>query len=131
MADVLIVDDNADIRNLLALILHAAGHEVRKASNGREGLDLVAEQAPDIALVDVEMPVLNGPEMAHGLFLRDCGDENIPIVLISGVVGLPQVASVVGTPYFLAKPFSPESLLRLIDRAVQEHIGPRPLLEAQ
>jgi CheY-like chemotaxis protein len=128
MADVLIVDDNADIRDLLAAILQAAGHKVREASNGREGLDLVAERPPDLALLDVEMPVLNGPEMAHGLFLRNFGDEKIPIILLSGIVGLQEVAEVVGTPYFLAKPYSPEALLRLVDWALREHIPPRPKL---
>src|SRR5262245_19991897 len=102
MADVLIVDDNADLRELLAIILESAGHQVRRAGNGREGLDLVRERPPDITLLDVEMPVLNGPEMAYGLFLRNQGDEKIPIVLVSGIVGLSEVARVVGTPYFLA-----------------------------
>ena len=128
MADVLIVDDNADIRDLLAAILQVDGHQVREASNGREGLDFVAARPPDLILLDVEMPVLNGPEMAQGLFLRDFGDEKIPIILLSGIVGLQEVAEVIGTPYFLAKPYSPEALLRMVDWALREHIPPRPKL---
>jgi CheY-like chemotaxis protein len=128
MADVLIVDDNADLRDLLAAILESAGHKVRKAGNGRQGMDLVAERTPDLALLDVEMPVLNGPEMAYGLFLRDQGDERIPIVLLSGIVGLS--AKVVGTPYFLTKPYSPEALLGIVNRALREHVSPSPQLEA-
>jgi CheY-like chemotaxis protein len=131
MADLLIVEDNADIRCLLSVILQAAGHDVREAANGREGLDLVANRAPDVALVDVEMPILNGPEMAYGLYLRNSGDEKIPLILLSGVVNLPKVAQTVGTPYFLTKPYSPEALLKLVDRAIREHIRPRPRLEAR
>ena len=130
MADVLIVDDNADLRDLLAGLLESAGHKVRKAGNGRQGMDLVSQRTPDLALLDVEMPVLNGPEMAYGLFLRDHGDERIPIILLSGIVGLSEVAKVVGTPYFLTKPYSPEALLGIVNRALTEHISPSPRLEA-
>jgi CheY-like chemotaxis protein len=130
MADVVIVDDNTDIRELSAAILQMAGHEVREARDGREGLSLVAEHAPDVALVDVEMPVLTGSEMTYGLFLRNRGDETIPIVLLSGVVGLSEVADFVGTPYFLTKPYSPDALLQMVDRALQEHVSPRPRREA-
>jgi CheY-like chemotaxis protein len=131
MAEMLIVDDNEDIRGLLAVILESAGHQVREASDGREGLDRVAEQRPDLILLDVEMPILTGPEMAYGLFLRNRGDEMIPIVLLSGIVGLSTVAATVGTPYFLPKPYDPERLLRLIDRALHDRTPPRPLLEAR
>jgi CheY-like chemotaxis protein len=128
MADVLIVDDNSDLRSLLAAIVSMAGHNVREASDGRGGLDAVTERSPDLVLLDVEMPVLNGPEMAYELFLRDLGNEKIPLVLLSGVVGLVEVATIVGTPYFLAKPYSPEAVLEIVDRALKERTAPRPRL---
>ncbi len=131
MADVLIVDDSPDLRALLGTIVETAGHEVREASDGRKGLDAVRRRSPDLVLLDVEMPVLSGPEMAYELFLRDCGDENIPVVLLSGVVGLGEVAARAGTPYFLAKPYSPEALLQMVDRALKERIPPRPEREAR
>jgi CheY-like chemotaxis protein len=126
MADVLIVEDNPDLASLLVEILRAAGHEARAARNGREGLDRVAERAPSLVLLDVEMPVMTGPEMAYGLFLRNCGDEKIPVILLSGVVGLPLIAARVGTPYFLAKPFTVESILQVVERALQDRVPPRP-----
>lgn len=130
MADVLIVDDSSDLRTLLAVFMGMAGHAVREACDGRQGLDAIAERSPDLVLLDVEMPVLTGPEMAYQLFLRDCGDENIPVVLISGVVGLHEVAAMVGTPYFLKKPYSVEALNEIVDRALKEQIPPRPKLAA-
>jgi CheY-like chemotaxis protein len=126
MADILIVDDSSDLRTLLVLIVETAGHRFREASNGREGLEAVTRCTPDLVLLDVEMPVLSGPEMACELFLRDCGAENIPVVLISGAVGLPEIAGMVGTPYFLRKPYSAEALLKMIDLALKEKIAPRP-----
>jgi CheY-like chemotaxis protein len=104
---------------------------VREARNGLEGMNRVAERIPDVTLLDVEMPILTGPEMAYGLFLRDCGDEMIPIVLLSGVVGLTDVAEAVGTPYFLSKPYSQELLLQLVDQALRERIPPQPKVEAK
>jgi CheY-like chemotaxis protein len=130
MAHLVIVDDDADLRDLLGTILQAHGHAVREAQNGQEGLELVADQTPDLLLVDVEMPVLDGPGMAYGLLFRDWGDENIPIVLLSGMVGLPQLADSLGTPYFLAKPYSLDALVRLVNRALHERVPPRPRLEA-
>jgi CheY-like chemotaxis protein len=129
MANILIVDDNPDIASLLAEIVLAAGHEARVANNGRQGLECVAERAPDLVLLDVEMPILTGPEMAYGLFLRDCGDEKIPVILLSGAVGLPLIAARVGTPYFLAKPYSPDKILQLVERALRERVPPRPRRE--
>jgi DNA-binding response OmpR family regulator len=125
MANMLVVDDNGDIRDLLALILQLAGHEVRLACDGRDGLGKVKEQTPDLILLDVEMPVLNGPEMAYTLFLRNAGDEKIPIILLSGAVGLPSLAADIGTPYFLPKPYDPEKLIGLVNAALRERIPPR------
>jgi CheY-like chemotaxis protein len=130
MADILIVDDSSDIRSLIGAIVETAGHQVREAGDGRRGLEVVAERAPDLVLLDVEMPVLNGPEMAYQLFLRNRGDEKIPLILQSGIVGLVEIADMVGTPYFLQKPYSPEALLEMVDLALQEQIAPRPRLGA-
>jgi CheY-like chemotaxis protein len=126
MADILIVEDNPDLAVLLAAILHSAGHETRDARNGREGLDRVAERAPAVVLLNIEMPVLNGAEMAYELFLRDCGDEDIPVILVSGIVGLPDIAARMGTPYSLAKPYTTEGVLEIVERALREQIPPRP-----
>jgi CheY-like chemotaxis protein len=130
MADLLIVDDDLDVADLLAEVLQTKGHACRVARNGREGLELVATEAPDLVLLDVEMPVLDGPEMVYELFLRDRGEENIPVILTSGIVGLPRVAARVGTPYFVAKPYTVDSVLLVVARALEERIPPRPAREA-
>lgn len=102
------------------------GHDVRFARNGQEGLARVTETLPDLLLCDVEMPVLNGPDMAYRMFVRDAGQEKIPIILSSGARDLHDIAARVGTPYFLAKPFSVESLRALMARALTEQTPPRP-----
>lgn len=125
MANVLIVEDDKDIADLLGELLADAGHRVRIARHGEEGLSELARGVPDVVLLDVEMPVLNGPEMAYQMFVHDCGLEAVPIVLLSGVVNLRSVAARVGTPYFLAKPYSPDAVLALCEKALLERKPPK------
>jgi DNA-binding NtrC family response regulator len=126
MASLLIVDDDPDLAELVENALVHEGHDCRLAQDGREGLALVEARWPDLVLLDVEMPILDGPDMAQAMFLRNCGTENIPVVLISGIIGLPAIAARVGTPYFLAKPYSLSALSRLVTRALAERIPPHP-----
>jgi CheY-like chemotaxis protein len=126
MADLLIVDDDQDVAELLSDVLSARGHRVRIAQNGEEGLRELGSQVPDAVLLDIEMPVLDGPGMAYQMFVRDCGLEAIPIVLLSGAVGLERVAARVGTPYFLGKPYSLDAVLALCNKAVAERTPPTP-----
>lgn len=126
MADVVLVDDDEDVAWILEQLLEDAGHTVRVAHNGDEGLLLLQERLPDLAILDVEMPRLDGPSMAYRMFVHNCGLENIPIVLISGVFDLPRVAARVGTPYFSAKPFDMTAMMSLIASALIERQLPRP-----
>ena len=97
MADLLIVDDDADMLELLADFLRGEGHDVRVAHDGAEGFQLIRNKTPDLVLLDVEMPIVTGPEMAHELFVHNVGLELIPLVLSSGILSLHQVAATVGT----------------------------------
>src|SRR5262245_54279004 len=122
MAEVLVVDDDQDIVEALVDVLECEGYAVRTARDGVEGLECLKSRPFDLILLDVEMPRLNGPDMAYRMFVRDAGDEEIPIVLLSANLNLARVAASVGTPYFLAKPYSVDSLLALMARALSEHI---------
>lgn len=128
MAEILIVDDDFDIADVTAEVLALDGHAVRVARNGEEGLAELAKKFPDLIVLDVEMPVLTGPEMATRMLVIDSGREKIPIVLSSGVRELPDVAAKVGTPYFIAKPFNLSGLRTLVTRAASERTPPRPRL---
>lgn len=124
MADLLLVDDDRDVTEVLAEFLEAEGHHVRVASNGKEGLKLLHEHLPDLVLLDVEMPVLDGPRMAYRMFVEDAGRERVPILFLSGVSDLHRVAARVGTRYYLTKPFTLEALLKALDRALHERAAP-------
>jgi X-X-X-Leu-X-X-Gly heptad repeat protein len=129
MAELVVVDDDADVADSLADILRDEGHVVRIAHDGKQGLALLSERLPDAVLLDVEMPVLTGPQMAIRMFLDDCGEEEIPVVLLSGVRDLVAIAARVNTPYFLSKPFAVDEMLRLLGRALLERVPPHPQLD--
>jgi DNA-binding NtrC family response regulator len=124
LADLLIIDDDPDGAEALADLMRAEGHRVRVGFNGQEGLRLARERLPDAVLLDVEMPILGGPGMAYQMFVRDMGLETVPVVLLSGVPNLKEVAAAVGTPYFLAKPYRYEQLVALLERTFAEGLAP-------
>lgn len=126
MADVLIVDDNEDIAECLKMLLTLEGHRVRLASNGEQGLLALDAGLPDLVILDVDMPLLDGPGMAYRMLIEDFGRESIPIILSSAEPRLSDIAARVGTLYYLEKPFDPAALIRLVTRALEERGAPRP-----
>jgi CheY-like chemotaxis protein len=124
--ELLVIDDDPDMRDLLAYILAGLGHVVRTAENGASGLALLERDAPDLLVMDVDMPVLDGRDTAREIRLRNHGLERIPIVLISGTMDLALVASEVGTPYFLTKPCDLSEVVEVVERALRERILPAP-----
>jgi two-component system cell cycle response regulator DivK len=125
MADVLIIDDDPDNAQALAEILRANGHQVRIGYDGREGLRLASERMPELALLDVEMPKLDGPGLAYEMYVHDMGLEDIPVAFLSAVTNLPEVARAAGTTYYLSKPFRYPQLMALVNRALRERTPPR------
>ncbi len=104
MAKILVVDDNSLVVRTSVRILVSAGYEVVTAMNGADGLlALDAASLPDCIVLDVDMPRLTGPEMAREMVKHDHGQEDIPILLVSGRPDLATIADQVGTPYFLSK----------------------------
>jgi CheY-like chemotaxis protein len=67
---ILLVDDCADAAEALGTLLELEGHEVKRATNGADALSIVETFAPDVALIDISMPGMNGPELAQLLRLR-------------------------------------------------------------
>lgn len=124
--NIIIVDDDLDIPDILAEILASLGHRVRVAHDGREGLEMLHEGLPDALILDVEMPKLTGPEMVYRMAVEDMGMQNIPVVLVSGIVGLTDIARRVGTPYFIEKPFDLDRLVAILQNALAEKRPPVP-----
>jgi len=106
-AIVLVVDDDPDVLNMLAVTLLSANYTVLRACDGAEALAIVERERPDLILSDVNMPKLSGVELAAQLRTREDGYDP-PILLISGLEppALPE------RTVFLPKPFLPDRLLR-------------------
>jgi CheY-like chemotaxis protein len=118
LAHILIVEDDLEIADAVADLLLSAGHLVRVAGNGLEGLRKVTEEPPDLILLDVQMPVLDGPGMASALAAQREGQPPIPIVLISAGGDVRKVADRIGTAHFLRKPFSFDQIIGLVNLAL-------------
>ena len=118
MANILIVEDDLEIAESVAEVLTPAGHATRTACNGVEGLRMVAERLPDLILLDVEMPILDGPGMAEALALKRTDLPRIPIVIVSAARNIHKIAGWVGTPHYLKKPFSADQMIEVVDLAL-------------
>ncbi len=108
---VLVADDDADIRNLVAFRLEQAGYTVAKASDGEEALRMAREERPDICVLDVRMPKLNGFEVIERL--RETEEaRSTPVVLLTATVQDKDVARgfEVGADDYVRKPFDPREL---------------------
>lgn len=126
MASILIVDDDVDVSELAQQLLELRGHEVRLATDGAQGIAELTTDLADVVLLDIEMPVLDGPGMAHEMSVRDRGMEQIPIVVCSGAASSLAIAREIGTPYVLEKPYGFEKLCRVVNKALSEGLAPQP-----
>jgi DNA-binding NtrC family response regulator len=125
VAHLLLVDDDHDLLEAFGELLRGEGHEVRTASTGEEGLEVLrAAPLPDAVVLDVDMPVLGRPGMAHEMLLHNVGEQHIPIVLVSARHDVKEIAGRMGTPYFLAKTDGFDALLKQLDRALRERTAP-------
>jgi two-component system, chemotaxis family, chemotaxis protein CheY len=113
---VLVVDDDPDIRELLFTALEDEGFEVVPAGNGQEALAIIRTFRPDVIVLDLMMPVMDGWQFAHELRARDEGDEDIPLVLLSAARDLKTHAKALAAADIIEKPFDLSELLPKIAR---------------
>jgi CheY-like chemotaxis protein len=112
MAKILIADDEQDIRDLLTFTLRFAGHEVIVASNGEEAFKLAQQEKPELALLDVRMPRMNGYEACRHI-KADPALKHIPVMFVSawGQDSEIKMGLDAGAAGYLIKPFEPNMLI--------------------
>ncbi|MBI1362836.1 MAG: response regulator [Proteobacteria bacterium] len=117
--EILIVDDETDIRTSLSGLLEDEGYTTRQAASGQEALDMVGEKQPDLVLLDIWMEGMDGLECLSRLKRRA---PDLPVVMISGhgTIETAVQATLKGAYDFIEKPPSVERLLLTIDRAIRE-----------
>ena len=116
---VLLVDDYQDARQMYAAYLEYSGFAVLQAANGIEALQQAVESSPDIILMDLSLPVMDGWEATRQL-KADPRTAGIPVVALTGhtLKGASDVARQVGCDSFLIKPCLPEDLVKEIRRVL-------------
>jgi CheY-like chemotaxis protein len=120
VAKILVIDDEPEMRRVIARILNGAGHIVHEADNGRDGIGLFRQVHPALVITDIVMPDMEGIEI-----IRELQKEApaIPILAISG--GSPPVylraATGLGATAALAKPFSTEALLTAVGNLLSKN----------
>ena len=114
---VLLVDDYPDAREMYTEYLEFSGFDVVQAANGMEALERAAEATPDIILMDLSLPVMDGWEATRRL-KADARTASIPVVALTGhaLAGISEGAKRAGCDAFVTKPCLPEDLVREIRR---------------
>jgi two-component system KDP operon response regulator KdpE len=116
---VLVVDDEPQIRRALAINLRARGYEVDLAEDGRAALELAARSHPDVVILDLGLPELDGVEVIRGLR----GWSRVPIVVLSvrDAEGDKVAALDAGADDYVTKPFGMDELLARLRAALRRH----------
>jgi CheY-like chemotaxis protein len=110
---ILVVDDDPDLREFLRLMLTSMGFEVTSAANGQEALDDMKGHDPDLILLDMKMPVMNGWEFCRALEGRD---THPPIVVLTAAPDPAGRAAEVHADGWLGKPFECADLEAIVRR---------------
>ena len=111
-AIILVADDEQDIRELVAYRLSRAGYTIIEARDGQEAFELAVDQSPDMAVLDVMMPRLNGFDLTDRL-RHNPATQRLPILLMSASVQEADISRgfAAGADGYLTKPFTPDQLL--------------------
>ena len=118
-ATILLAEDHGDSREALSALLEAFGYEVVPAVNGREAVDLARASDPDLILMDIMMPELDGFEATRRI--RDFPEtSHIPIITLTAMDGARSLALDAGADDFLPKPVDSGSLLQKVRTYLSE-----------
>jgi putative two-component system response regulator len=116
---VLVVDDEAGVRNLLQRTLEDAGYSVVTAASGQEALDEMSEMNIEVALLDIKMPGMSGLEVLQQVTIN-CPDTCVIMVTAIGDAQTAVEAMKLGAYDYITKPFNPADVVPTIQRALQQ-----------
>jgi CheY-like chemotaxis protein len=122
---VLLVDDYSDAREMYTEYLEFSGFDVVGAANGMEALERARDQVPDIVLMDLSLPVMDGWEATRRL-KADQRTAGIPVVALTGhaLAAVSEEAKQAGCDAFVTKPCLPEDLVKQIRRMLGQPVAP-------
>ena len=117
---ILVIEDTEDNRQIIRDLLTSAGYDIVEAVTGEEGVAMAAKHRPDLILMDMQLPVLDGYEATRRI-KADPDLKSIPIIVVTSYAlsGDEKKARLAGCDAYVAKPFSPRQLLAI----VREFVG--------
>jgi CheY-like chemotaxis protein len=115
---VLVVEDDASIREVISDVLHERGFRVIAAANGSDALQHLDLERPNVMILDLLMPVMHGWAFMES-YLEKTGGAPIPIVVVSVNPALPRSYERFGVRYVVAKPFDVQDLLDAVEQACE------------
>jgi two-component system, cell cycle response regulator DivK len=112
---ILVVEDQEDSRQIMRDLLMTTDYEVTEAENGEEALAAVAKERPDLILMDIQLPIMDGYEATRRI-KADPSLSSIPIIAVTSFAlsGYEEEARAAGCDDFVPKPYSPRQLLAKI-----------------
>ncbi|MBX3261273.1 MAG: response regulator [Labilithrix sp.] len=123
MTTILAIEDDADLRELLRFVLEERGYAVATAENGREALECVLQQMPDLILLDIRMPIMSGADFAAEYRTRYEQSSRAPLIVMTAAEHAARRSTEIGASDFLRKPFSTDELITLVERHAQARLS--------
>jgi twitching motility two-component system response regulator PilG len=113
---ILVVDDSPTVRKLIAGKLEKSGHDVICATDGVEAIERLREVVPDLVLLDITMPRMDGYQVCK-MIRSNSTTQNVPVVMISGKDGFFDKVRgrMAGTTGYITKPFGPDTLMKAVE----------------
>jgi len=120
---IIVVEDDADLAEVITLRLRNAGYDVQHCADGEVAINEVKNQKPDLMILDVFLPVVDGFSVLRGIkehLSKVEGSEDLPVIIITGRGALMKdMFKLEGVREFIQKPFEAEQLVEM----VKQHIG--------
>ncbi len=112
---ILLIDDDPTLIKMVQPFLESRGFSVAVAVDGEEGIEKVKADRPDLIILDVQMPRMNGYTFILEM-KKISGAGSIPVIVLTAKVGMAEIFKVEGVKEYLTKPFKPEVLLEHINK---------------
>jgi CheY-like chemotaxis protein len=113
---ILVVDDDQDLLSLVAFVLESEGFQVNTAGDGRQALEEVARHLPNLILLDMKMPVMDGWEFARQFHSKY--DSSAPIVVLTAYEDAKKRAQEIGANGWIGKPFDLDALVNIVKQNI-------------
>jgi two-component system, cell cycle response regulator DivK len=112
---ILVVEDQEDLRGVLRDLLTGSGYAVAEAADGQAGVEITRSERPDLVLMDIQLPVMDGYEATRQI-KADPNLKATPVIAVSSFAmkGDEEKARAAGCDHYVTKPYSPVQLLRII-----------------